>query len=78
MVARGMGCSMMDPATEYQEQFTQILDLLEGHTTTGISVTAVARELGITRISAAKYLELLAANGDAYMERFGQIGRAHV
>ena len=63
---------MMDPATEYQEQFTQILDLLEGHTTTGISVTAVARELGITRISAAKYLELLAANGDAYMERFGQ------
>ena len=63
---------MDDPATEYQEQFTQILDLLERHTPTGVSVTAVARELGITRISAAKYLELLAANGDAYMERFGQ------
>lgn len=63
---------MTGSATEYQEQFTRILDLLEKHVTTGISVTAVARELGITRISAAKYLELLAANGDVCMERFGQ------
>lgn len=63
---------MTDPTTEYQEQFIRILDLFERHATTGVSVTAVAREPGITRISAAKYLELLAANGDAYMERFGQ------
>lgn len=63
---------MSDFAAGYQEQFDQILDLLEEHATTGLSVTAVARELDITRISAAKYLELLAANGDVCMERFGQ------
>ena len=63
---------MSDFATGYQEQFGQILNLLEEHATTGMSVTAVARELGITRISAAKYLELLAASGDVCMERFGQ------
>jgi len=63
---------MTDSATGYQEQFSRILDLLEEHATTGMSVTAVAQELGITRVSAAKYLELLAANGDVYMERFGQ------
>lgn len=63
---------MSDFAAGYQEQFGQILDLLEEHATTGLSVTAVARELDITRISAAKYLELLAANGDVCMERFGQ------
>ncbi|PKL56177.1 MAG: histidine kinase [Methanomicrobiales archaeon HGW-Methanomicrobiales-6] len=63
---------MTDVATGYQEQFGRILDLLEEHATTGLSVTAVAQELGITRISAAKYLELLAANGDVCMERFGQ------
>ncbi|HOI58666.1 MULTISPECIES: PAS domain S-box protein [unclassified Methanoculleus] len=63
---------MTDSATGYQEQFSRILDLLEEHATTGMSVTAVAHELGITRVSAAKYLELLAANGDVYMERFGQ------
>ncbi|WP_292518315.1 PAS domain-containing protein [Methanoculleus sp.] len=63
---------MTDFATGYQEQFGRILDLLQEHATTGMSVTAVARGLGITRISAAKYLELLAANGDVCMERFGQ------
>ena len=63
---------MTDPTTEYQEQFIRILDLFERHATTGVSVTAIAREPGITRISAAKYVDLLAATGNAYMERFGQ------
>ena len=57
---------------EYGEQFGRILALLEEHPATGLTVTAIARELGITRISAAKYLELLAASGDVGMERFGQ------
>ena len=57
---------------EYGEQFGRILALLEQHPATGLTVTSVARALGITRISAAKYLELLAASGDVTMERFGQ------
>ena len=57
---------------EYREQFGRITALLDEHAATGLTVTAVARELGITRISAAKYLELLAASGDVSMERFGQ------
>ncbi len=57
---------------EYREQFGRITALLDAHSATGLTVTAVARELGITRISAAKYLELLASSGDVSMERFGQ------
>ena len=63
---------MTDLVTGYEEEFGRILNLLEEHATTGMSVTAVARELGITRASAAKYLDILAVNGDVWMERFGQ------
>lgn len=63
---------MTDGAIGYGEQFGRITALLEEHPATGLTVTAIARELGITRISAAKYLELLAASGDVCMERFGQ------
>ncbi|NLX49047.1 MAG: PAS domain S-box protein [Methanospirillum sp.] len=57
---------------DYGEQFGRILSLLDEHGAKGMNVTSIARELGITRISAAKYLELLAASGDVSMERFGQ------
>jgi PAS domain S-box-containing protein len=57
---------------EYEEKFSQIIDLLEQHVTTGLTVTAVARELAIPRNSASKYLELLSASGDVSVERFGQ------
>ncbi|WP_158303644.1 hypothetical protein [Methanosphaerula palustris] len=56
----------------YREQVDQIAKLLEEHAATGMSVTAIARELGIDRKTAAKYLDLLAASGDVSMKRFGQ------
>ncbi|MEN6341867.1 MAG: PAS domain-containing protein [Methanospirillum sp.] len=58
--------------TQHLEQFDRVVTLLEEHAATGMSVTAIARELGIDRRTAAKYLELLAASGDVSMERFGQ------
>lgn len=57
---------------EYEEKFDLIIDLLEHHATTGMTVTAVAQELALPRNSVSKYLELLYASGDVSMERFGQ------
>jgi len=55
-----------------QEHVDGILDLLRHRAPQPLSILAIARELGMDRRTAAKYLALLAANGDVTMERFGQ------
>jgi PAS domain S-box-containing protein len=54
------------------DKYGKIVDLLERRAPTPMSVTAIAREIGIPRNSAAKYLDVLASRGDVSMERFGQ------
>jgi PAS domain S-box-containing protein len=55
-----------------EDKYSRIVDLLERRAPTPMSVTAIARELGIPRNSAAKYLDVLAARGDVSMDQFGQ------
>lgn len=60
------------PLSEYREMVSRIIHLLEQHAPMAMSVTAIARELKITRATASKYLDLLALNGNVSMRRFGQ------
>jgi PAS domain S-box-containing protein len=62
----------MDTTDKYQERFNRIIELLEQHASTGLTITAVAQNLAIPRNSASKYLALLASKGDVSVEQFGQ------
>lgn len=62
---------MTDDATTYQEMRDRILGLLQQHTPRPVPIQTIARELGIDRRTAAKYLDFLALSGDVSMERFG-------
>lgn len=62
----------MDTTNKYQERFSRIIELLEQHASTGLTITAVAQNLAIPRNSASKYLALLASKGDVSVEQFGQ------
>lgn len=62
----------MDATNEFQEQFSRIIDLLEQHEPRGLSISTIARTLGMSRPSVAKYLAVLAATGGVSLERFGR------
>jgi PAS domain S-box-containing protein len=61
-----------DDSTVYRETCDRILDLLQQYAPRGVPILTIARDLGIDRRTAAKYLELLAQGGDVSMDRFGQ------
>jgi|GEM_PF-436763 PAS domain S-box-containing protein len=61
-----------DTADRPQEQFGRILDLLDTRAPRGQSVSEIARTLKMSRNSAAKYLDILAASGSVRLERFGR------
>jgi PAS domain S-box-containing protein len=61
-----------DDSIAHQEMFGRILDLLDEYAPRGVPILAIARDLGIDRKTAAKYLELLAQSGDVSLQRFGQ------
>ncbi len=56
----------------YGETAERITALLEEYAATGLTVTAIAGALGITRVSTRGYLELFAVNGDVSTERVGR------
>lgn len=62
---------MTNDATTYQEMRDRILGLLGQHAPRAVPIQTIARELGIDRRTAAKYLDLLTLGGDVRMERFG-------
>jgi len=45
--------------SDYQDKFSKIVDLLEERSPQGLSISAIARELGMNRASVSKYLEML-------------------
>ncbi|WP_346434852.1 PAS domain-containing protein, partial [uncultured Methanoculleus sp.] len=57
---------------EYQDKFSRIIDLLKDHSPRGLSISALARELGMNRATVSKYLEVLQSSGDVSMQRFGR------
>ena len=58
--------------SDYQDKFSKIVDLLEERSPQGLSISAIARELGMNRASVSKYLEMLQSSGDVSMQRFGR------
>ncbi|MFA7072929.1 MAG: PAS domain-containing protein [Methanoculleus sp.] len=58
--------------SEYQDKFSKIIDLLEDRSPQGLSISAIARELGMNRATVSKYLEMLQSSGDVSMQRFGR------
>ncbi|NQS78322.1 MAG: HTH domain-containing protein, partial [Methanoculleus bourgensis] len=58
--------------SEYQDKFSKIIDLLEDQAPQGLSISAIARELGMNRATVSKYLEMLQSSGDVSMQRFGR------
>ena len=58
--------------SEYQDKFSKIIDLLEERSPQGLSISAIARELGMNRASVSKYLDILQSSGDVSMQRFGR------
>ncbi|MFA7125460.1 MAG: PAS domain-containing protein [Sphaerochaetaceae bacterium] len=62
----------MNATNEYEEQFGRILDLLEQHEPRRLSISMIARTLGMSRPSIAKYLAVLSAIGSVSFERFGR------
>lgn len=58
--------------SEQQEKFSRIIDLLEEHSPRGLSISAIARKLGMNRATVSKYLEMLESSGDVSMQRFGR------
>jgi len=58
--------------SEYQDKFSKIIDLLEDQAPQGLSISAIARELGMNRATVSKYLEMLQSSGDVSMRRFGR------
>lgn len=60
------------PMSDYQDKFSKIVDLLEERSPQGLSISAIARELGMNRASVSKYLEMLQSSGDVSMQRFGR------
>ena len=57
---------------EYQDKFSKITDLLKERSPQGLSISAIARELGMNRASVSKYLDILQSSGDVSMRRFGR------
>ncbi len=68
----------VDTVDGLQEQFGRILDLLDDRAPRGQSVSEIARTLEMSRNSAAKYLDILAAIGSVRLERFGRSKLYHL
>lgn len=57
---------------EYQDTFSRIVDLLEERSPQGLSISAIARSLGMNRATVSGYLKMLETSGDVSMQRFGR------
>lgn len=57
---------------EHQDKFSTIIGLLEEHAPQPLSISVIARKLGMNRATASKYLEMLESSGDVSMQRFGR------
>jgi len=57
---------------EYQDKFSRIIGLLEDRSPQGLSISAIARNLGMNRATVSGYLKMLETSGDVSMQRFGK------
>jgi PAS domain S-box-containing protein len=57
---------------EYQDTFSRIIGLLEDRSPQGLSISAIARNLGMNRATVSGYLKMLETSGDVSMQRFGK------
>jgi len=57
---------------EYLDKLTMIRDFLEDKAPQKLSISAIAREVGMNRGSVSKYLDILRLNGHVTVEHFGK------
>lgn len=58
--------------TESQDRYSQIREFLQERYPEAVSISLIARELGMNRGSVAKYLEVLQSHGHVVMKPFGK------